>query len=183
MEIVKLGQVYFINRDKGLFYEESKQYPICRATNINEDLGQIRYIFSDKTGTLTENKMEFKRFSVGGMTFSHPSGMLCFLNNWLTWSFWSLLWQSAFLRVAFWARWRSLAFMHLLNIALNWLIRDYVWIGLSSVIHTEYFIKASLKRDFNKLFLSVYVVVNWINPFHASGLFLCPPKNIRKPLV
>lgn len=80
MEIVKLGQVYFINRDKELFYEESKQYPICRATNINEDLGQIRYIFSDKTGTLTENKMEFKRFSVGGMTFSHPSGTQCFFN-------------------------------------------------------------------------------------------------------
>lgn len=41
----------------------------CRSLNINEDLGQIRYIFSDKTGTLTENKMEFKRASVWGKNY------------------------------------------------------------------------------------------------------------------
>lgn len=41
----------------------------CRSLNINEDLGQIRYIFSDKTGTLTENKMEFKTASVWGKNY------------------------------------------------------------------------------------------------------------------
>ena len=71
---MKLGQVYFINQDAKMFYEESSQYPICRATNINEDLGQIQYIFSDKTGTLTENKMIFKRYSIAGTSCVHPEG-------------------------------------------------------------------------------------------------------------
>lgn len=41
----------------------------CRSLNINEDLGQIRYVFSDKTGTLTENKMEFRRASICGKSY------------------------------------------------------------------------------------------------------------------
>jgi phospholipid-transporting ATPase len=43
----------------------------CRSLNINEDLGQIRYVFSDKTGTLTENKMEFRRASVHGDNYGN----------------------------------------------------------------------------------------------------------------
>ncbi|KAF7022367.1 hypothetical protein CFC21_035151 [Triticum aestivum] len=42
----------------------------CRALNINEDLGQIKYVFSDKTGTLTENKMEFMCASIHGVDYS-----------------------------------------------------------------------------------------------------------------
>ena len=48
------------------------------ATNayakVNEDLGQIEYLFSDKTGTLTENEMIFKHFSVGGKIYEELNG-------------------------------------------------------------------------------------------------------------
>ena len=66
--------MFYINRDEEMILKERSQYPICRATNINEDLGQIEYIFSDKTGTLTENKMVFKKFVIQGNAYLHPEG-------------------------------------------------------------------------------------------------------------
>lgn len=74
VELVKLGQVYFIMQDLELYDEESDKRLECRALNITEDLGQIEFIFSDKTGTLTENKMEFKSCTVGGVDYPHLPG-------------------------------------------------------------------------------------------------------------
>ena len=41
----------------------------AQASNLNEELGQVEYIFSDKTGTLTCNVMEFKKFSAGNQSY------------------------------------------------------------------------------------------------------------------
>ncbi|KAJ8756242.1 hypothetical protein K2173_025054 [Erythroxylum novogranatense] len=70
MELVRVGQAFFMIRDKNMFDEASNSAFQCRALNINEDLGQIKYVFSDKTGTLTENKMEFQCASVWGADYS-----------------------------------------------------------------------------------------------------------------
>ncbi|CAO2192914.1 unnamed protein product [Urochloa humidicola] len=70
MELVRLGQAYFMGADKDLYDESSRSKFQCRALNINEDLGQIRYVFSDKTGTLTENKMVFQCASIRGVDYS-----------------------------------------------------------------------------------------------------------------
>eukprot|EP00054_Salpingoeca_dolichothecata_P027919 m.208040 g.208040 ORF g.208040 m.208040 type:complete len:1154 (-) comp26079_c0_seq4:30-3491(-) len=71
IEIVKLLQVYFLQQDLDLYHEKSDKPMFCRALNITEDLGQIEYIFSDKTGTLTQNCMVFRMCSVAGVDYPH----------------------------------------------------------------------------------------------------------------
>lgn len=59
----------FINNDVKLYDEESNTPGASRTIALNEDLGQIGSIFSDKTGTLTRNEMEFRKFSLDGVSF------------------------------------------------------------------------------------------------------------------
>jgi phospholipid-transporting ATPase len=67
LEFVRLFQSYFITRDEDLFNQEFK---IRQNTfTINEELGQIEFIFTDKTGTLTSNDMQYKHCVIGSKNF------------------------------------------------------------------------------------------------------------------
>lgn len=50
-------------------YEKTNTSALARTSNLNEELGQIKYIFTDKTGTLTQNLMEFRKASVAGVKY------------------------------------------------------------------------------------------------------------------
>ncbi|CAG9332358.1 unnamed protein product [Blepharisma stoltei] len=69
LEMVKFVQAIFISWDIKMYYEPIDMKTGVQSSNLNEDLGQISYIFSDKTGTLTCNIMEFRKMSVNGISY------------------------------------------------------------------------------------------------------------------
>jgi len=66
MEWCNYWQTYFIRNDKQMYYVPTSMPAGVRASNLCQELGQVSYIFSDKTGTLTQNVMELKRVFIGG---------------------------------------------------------------------------------------------------------------------
>ena len=69
MELAKLGQKILMESDIRMYHRETDTPMVARTSNLNEELGQIHYIFSDKTGTLTRNEMEFRKCFVGTTSY------------------------------------------------------------------------------------------------------------------
>uniref|UniRef100_A0A1A8B0U5 Phospholipid-transporting ATPase n=1 Tax=Nothobranchius furzeri TaxID=105023 RepID=A0A1A8B0U5_NOTFU len=69
LEVIKFIQAFFINWDTDMVYEPTSTPAMARTSNLNEELGQVKYIFSDKTGTLTCNVMQFKKCTIAGVAY------------------------------------------------------------------------------------------------------------------
>ncbi|XP_075619231.1 phospholipid-transporting ATPase IG isoform X1 [Balearica regulorum gibbericeps] len=66
VEMQKFLGSFFISWDKELYDEEIKEGALVNTSDLNEELGQVEYVFTDKTGTLTENSMEFIECCIDG---------------------------------------------------------------------------------------------------------------------
>ena len=71
LEVVNVFGLWLVYVDPEMYDDKLDTRAVSRSTNIT-DLGQVQHIFSDKTGTLTQNVMRFKRCSVDGMVFGAP---------------------------------------------------------------------------------------------------------------
>ncbi|XP_068248598.1 probable phospholipid-transporting ATPase IM isoform X2 [Palaemon carinicauda] len=69
VEVIRLCQSFLINWDDAMYHHATKTHAKARTTTLNEELGQIEYIFSDKTGTLTQNLMAFNKCSIAGRSY------------------------------------------------------------------------------------------------------------------
>eukprot|EP00727_Mastigamoeba_balamuthi_P009714 m51a1_g5365 putative probable phospholipid-transporting atpase ia isoform x1 (1125) ;mRNA; f:511123-516212 len=67
VEFVRLLQAYLINVDAEMVHRGVSA--LARTSDLNEELGQVHYVFSDKTGTLTQNVMQFRKCSVAGISY------------------------------------------------------------------------------------------------------------------
>ncbi|XP_046393223.1 phospholipid-transporting ATPase IF-like isoform X2 [Ischnura elegans] len=76
IELQKFLGTFFFIWDADMFCEKTQQAAVCNTSDLNEELGQIQYLFTDKTGTLTENLMEFQRCSINKETYVETKGHL-----------------------------------------------------------------------------------------------------------
>lgn len=71
MSMTKNFQGRFLEWDIGMYHEETDTPCAVKTMALNEELGQISHVFSDKTGTLTCNVMDFRKCSVNGVSYGH----------------------------------------------------------------------------------------------------------------
>lgn len=72
LEMCYLAQSYFLSNDLKLYDETKDTAAECHNSGMCADLGQVNYVLSDKTGTLTKNQMVVQQFSLADKVFGDP---------------------------------------------------------------------------------------------------------------
>ncbi|XP_069780393.1 phospholipid-transporting ATPase ID isoform X2 [Narcine bancroftii] len=71
IEFIRLGSSFYIDWDSKMYYPKKDIPAVAHTTTLTEELGQIQYIFSDKTGTLTQNIMLFSKCTINGKLYGY----------------------------------------------------------------------------------------------------------------
>uniref|UniRef100_A0A674KDG4 P-type ATPase N-terminal domain-containing protein n=1 Tax=Terrapene triunguis TaxID=2587831 RepID=A0A674KDG4_9SAUR len=81
-EFIYMVNSYFIDWDLEMYYPAKDTPAKARSTSLNDQLGQIEYIFSDKTGTLTQNIMTFKKCCINGIIYGTSEWKQVSMGSW-----------------------------------------------------------------------------------------------------
>ncbi|XP_007891054.2 phospholipid-transporting ATPase IG isoform X1 [Callorhinchus milii] len=81
VEMQKFFGSYFITWDKDMYDDQLGEGALVNTSDLNEELGQIQYVFTDKTGTLTENNMEFIECCIDGFKYKYPTIDACVVDG------------------------------------------------------------------------------------------------------
>lgn len=72
LEMIYLWQAYYMQNDLNMYDEATDTPAVVHNSSLTADLGQIEFVLSDKTGTLTKNNMCVKRASIDGVVYGKP---------------------------------------------------------------------------------------------------------------
>lgn len=81
LEMIKYVQAMFISWDIDLYCTKTNTPAIVQTSTLNDELGQIQFIFTDKTGTLTKNNMKFHNLTIGNRIYGENEGKDLFTKN------------------------------------------------------------------------------------------------------
>ncbi|XP_068732876.1 LOW QUALITY PROTEIN: phospholipid-transporting ATPase IF-like [Montipora capricornis] len=76
VELQKFIGALFFAWDLKMYQEDTDEHAIANTSDLNEELGQVEYVFTDKTGTLTENEMQFRECSINGIKYVELNSQL-----------------------------------------------------------------------------------------------------------